>query len=229
VIPPGVPLWIPFIGSIFAILIVKEAFGGIGQNIFNPALASRAFLVASWPTLLTTWRLIDGTTGATPLGILKMEGIQAARLSASYLDMFLGRIGGSLGETSVLALLIGAGFLFYKKVITSHIPATYIGTVALMALIFRQDVLFHLLGGGLIIGAFFMATDYTTSPLTKTGRYIFGFGCGLLTIIIRLWGGYPEGVCYSIIIMNMFVPIIDRHTKPKPSGYVKPTKQEENS
>lgn len=218
VIPPGVPLWIPLIGGIFAITIVKEIFGGLGQNIFNPALASRAFLMASWPTLMTTWLLVDGTTGATPLGILKLEGINAAKQAVSYSNLFFGNVGGSLGETSVLALLIGAAFLFYKKIISWRIPTAYIGTVLILSLLFRLDMLFHLLSGGLIIGAFFMATDYTSSPVTKNGRLIFGFGCGLLTVLIRLYGGYPEGVCYSILIMNMLVPLIDRHTLPKPSG-----------
>jgi len=217
VLPPSVPFWIPIIGGIFAIAIVKEAFGGVGQNIFNPALASRAFLVASWPTLLTTWLLIDGTTGATPLGVLKMQGTTAV----SYGQLFLGNIGGSLGETSALAILIGAAFLFYKKIITWRIPVAYIGTVFLFTLITGQDPIFHVLSGGLMLGAFFMATDYVTSPVTKNGRLIFGFGCGLITVIIRLWGGYPEGVCYSILIMNMVVPLIERHTKPKPSGTIK--------
>jgi electron transport complex protein RnfD len=217
VIPPTVPLWVPIIGSFFAVAIAKHAFGGLGFNIFNPALAGRAFLVASWPLLLTTWVLPDGTTGATPLGTLALKGIN----SFTYGQLFLGNIAGSLGETSVLALLIGAAFLFYKKIIDWRTPVAYLATVAVLSIIFGQDPLFHLLVGGLILGAFFMATDYVTTPITAKGRLIFGIGCGVLTVLIRLFGALPEGVAFSILLMNAFTPLIDRYTKTKPFGFKK--------
>ncbi len=214
ILPPTVPLWVPIVGVIFAIAIVKHAFGGLGYNIFNPALAGRAFLVASWPTLLTKWITPDGITSATPLAVLKSEGL----LVVSYEKLFLGNLAGCLGETSALALLLGAAFLFSMKVIGWRIPATYLGTVAVLSFVVGQNPLFHLLAGGLIIGAFFMATDPVTSPLTKRGRIIFGIGCGILTIVIRLYSGLPEGVMYSILLMNSLVPLIDRFTKPKSFG-----------
>jgi len=238
-VPPGLPLWIAFIGGFFAIIVGKTVFGGLGQNIFNPALIGRAFLLASWPTYMTTWHLPraltwfslnDGITGATPLGIIK-EGagsplILLSQKNITLLDLFLGKVGGSLGETSALALLIGAAYLFIKGHITWHIPFTMIGTVFVGAFIISkfsiQVALMHVLAGGLILGAFFMATDMVTSPVTKKGRIIFGICCGILILIIRLVGkSYPEGVCYSILIMNGFVPIIDRYTRPKKFGYKK--------
>lgn len=219
---PLVPWWIPVFGAIFAIAIGKQIFGGLGHNIFNPALAGRAFLVASWPALMTRWLLPDGVTGATPLGLLKLEGIKTG-----YLQLFLGNIGGCIGETSAIALLIGAGFLFYKKIIDWRIPAAYIGSVFVFAFIFRQDPIFHILAGGLLIGAFFMATDYVTSPITQNGKLIFGFGCGFLTIILRLFSSYPEGVMFAILLMNAAVPLVDRYTRLKPFGYKKPMKKKE--
>jgi electron transport complex protein RnfD len=215
ILPPGVPLWVPVFGAIFAISIGKMVFGGLGHNIFNPALVGRVFLAASFPNIMTTWILPDGVTGATPLGLLKLEGIKT-----SYMQLFLGNVGGSIGETSAIALLVGAAFLFYMKIIDWRIPATYIGTIALGALIFGQDPLFHILAGGLLIGALFMATDYVTSPLSKNGKLIFGFGCGFLTIILRLFSGYPEGVMFAILLMNTATPLIDRFTKTKSFGYV---------
>lgn len=217
ILPPTVPIWIPISGAVFAVAIGKHVFGGLGFNIFNPALAGRAFLVASWPLLMTKWISPDGITGATPLGILKLEGIKAA----GYSQLFLGNISGCIGETSALALLIGALFLFYRKIISWRIPLTYIGTVFLFSLIFGKDPVFHVLAGGLFIGAFFMATDYVTSPITKNGKLIFGFGCGILTVIIRLYSGLPEGVMYSILLMNALTPLIERYTAPKPFGLVK--------
>ncbi|MFC1705165.1 RnfABCDGE type electron transport complex subunit D, partial [Nanoarchaeota archaeon] len=214
VLSPLVPWWIPIIGAVFAIAIAKHAFGGLGHNIFNPALAGRAFLVASWPALMTAWLLPDGVTGATPLGMLKLQGT-----STNYMQLFLGNIGGCIGEVSAIALLLGAAFLFYKKVIDWRIPAAYLGTVAVFALIFRQDPVFHLLSGGLLIGAFFMATDYVTSSITPKGKLWFGFGCGFLTIIFRLFSGYPEGVMFSILLMNAVTPLVDRYTKTKPFGF----------
>jgi electron transport complex protein RnfD len=216
VLSPAVPWWIPLIGAVFAVAIAKQVFGGLGHNIFNPALAGRAFLIAAWPALITVWIMPDGITGATPLGLWKLQGV-----STSYLQLFLGNIGGSIGETSAVALLIGAVFLLLKKIIDWRIPTAYIGSVVLFALVFRQDPLFHILAGGLLLGAFFMATDYVTTPLTRNGKIIFGVGCGFLTVILRLFSGYPEGVMFAILLMNTTVPLIDRYTKPKPFGFKK--------
>jgi electron transport complex protein RnfD len=207
-LPPSMPWWMVAIGSFMAIGITKQLFGGIGYNIFNPALIGRAFLMASYPVAMTTWtKPFDTITTASPLGLLKMGAISNL---PNLQDLFFGNIAGSLGETSALALLLGASYLIWKKVIDLRIPGAYIGTVALIMGIAGQSVPFHLLAGGLILGAFFMATDYTTSPMTTKGKLIFGIGCGALTAVIRLVGGYPEGVCYSILIMNTCVPLIDR-------------------
>lgn len=236
VIPPQLPLWMVMIGASVSIILGKMVFGGLGHNIFNPALIGRAFLMASWPVAMTSWIIpdrikgvngIDGAAGATPLGILQMDGY--AKLLESfgndkikmYVDLFMGNIGGSLGETSALALIIGAVWLFYRKLITWHIPAFYIGTVFVLMIIFGQDPLFHVLAGGLILGAFFMATDMVTTPATIKGKILFAIGAGVIVVWIRLKGGYPEGVCYSILIMNAFTPMIDRYTKPRPFGEVK--------
>ncbi len=216
ILSPLVPWWIPIFGAMFAIAIGKMVFGGLGHNIFNPALVGRAFLVASWPLLMATWLLVDGTTGATPLGLMKLQGI-----TTPYLNLFLGNIGGTIGETSAIAILIGAAFLFYKKIIDWRVPATYIGSVFVFAFIFGQDPVFHVLAGGLLIGAFFMATDYVTSPITKNGKLIFGIGLGLLTVLIRLYSGLGEGVMYSILLMNSLTPLIDRFTRIKPFGFRK--------
>jgi electron transport complex protein RnfD len=207
VLPPSLPLWMAALGAVFAVLIVKELFGGLGYNIFNPALGGRAFLLASFPVFMTTWiQPFDALTTATPL---------AAGLKIDELSLFLGNIPGSLGETSALALLLGAVYLLCRQVIDWRLPASYIGTVALFMFLAGQNVAFQVLAGGLLLGAFFMATDYTTSPMSRRGKWIFGIGCGILTSVIRLWGGYPEGVCYSILIMNMFVPLIDRMDETK--------------
>ena len=216
VLPPSSPLWMVAIGAFVAITLGKQIFGGLGYNPFNPALVARAVLLASWPVYMTTWtRPFDGVTTASPLGIVKMELDQ--RLP-SYLEMFLGNRAGCLGEISVLALLLGVAYLLYKKQITWHIPVSFIGTVGLVCLLFNRDPLFNIMAGGLILGAFFMATDLVTSPLTKKGKLVFGVGCGLLTVLIRFTGGFPEGVCYSILIMNMLTPIIDKITEPKVFG-----------
>jgi electron transport complex protein RnfD len=216
VLPPSSPLWMVAIGAFLAIILGKQIFGGLGYNIFNPALVGRAILLSSWPVYMTTWtRPFDGITTASPLGIVKMELDQKL---PSYLDMFLGNRAGCLGEVSVLALLIGAVYLLYKKQITWHIPVSYIGTVGLLSFLFNRDPLFNIMAGGLILGAFFMATDMVTSPLTRRGKLIFGVGCGLLTVLIRFKGGFPEGVCYSILIMNMLTPMIDKVTETKVFG-----------
>lgn len=220
-LPPSVPFWIPMLGSAFAVAIVKQAFGGLGHNFINPALAARAFLLASWPTIMTTWTIpgADAVSSATPLGALKL----GETLSA-YPDMFIGNIGGCIGETSAIALIIGGLYLIARRVIDPRIPVVYIGTVALFTWIagpsglFTGDALYHILGGGLMLGAFFMATDYTTSPMSGTGKVVFAAGCGVLTSVIRLWGGYPEGVSYSILIMNLVVPLIDKAFMPKRFG-----------
>lgn len=201
------PWWVVSLGAVFAIVVAKMLFGGLGFNIFNPALMGRAFLLASYPVFMTTWfKPFDSVTGATPLGILK----EHSGTLPSLWSLFWGNVGGSLGETSALALLLGAAYLFYKKIIDWRIPGSYLLTVALFAVLTGQNIGFHLLAGGLMLGAFFMATDYTTSPMSTKGKIIFGMGCGIVTMVIRLYGGYPEGVCYSILFMNMFVPLLDR-------------------
>lgn len=216
-LPPAVPLWIPVVGGFFAIIIAKQFFGGLGQNIVNPALVARAFLLASWPTAMTTWTL-DGVTTATPLAALK-AGTQAPAL----MDVFIGNVGGCIGETSALALIIGGVYLLAKRVIDWRIPVSFIGTTLVITAFAGRagNPLYELFAGGLMLGAFFMATDYATSPITPIGRLIFGVGCGVITSVIRILGGYPEGVSYSILIMNLFVPLIERWTTPKIFGKVK--------
>jgi electron transport complex protein RnfD len=225
-LPPTLPVWMAALGSIFAIVIAKHLFGGLGHNIFNPALIGRAFLLASFPVAMTTWiSPIDGVTTASPLGIMKeATGQQLPRIA----DLFLGNVSGSLGETSALALLIGGLYLLYKKHIDWRIPGSYLGTVFLLTSIVAvikgyglEYPVFHLFAGGLFLGAFFMATDWVTSPVTKMGRLIFGAGAGVLVVLIRLKGGYPEGVCYSILLMNVVTPLIDRYTKARVFGRVK--------
>ena len=219
-LPHTVPYWQAALGSAFAILLVKCLCGGLGQNIFNPALAARAFLLLIWPVGLTRYTDIDGITAATPLHHMVMPALP----EESILDMFLGRCPGSIGEISALALLLGGAYLVYRKVISIRIPAAYLGTVALLALIFHktdtpvQWMLYSLLSGGVMLGAIFMATDYATSPATPVGQVIYGIGCGVLTIVFRYYGLFPEGVTYAILIMNAFVWFIDRHTAMRRFG-----------
>ncbi|MBN2072446.1 MAG: RnfABCDGE type electron transport complex subunit D [Actinobacteria bacterium] len=220
-LPPRVPIWMVVLGSVFSIAIAKEAFGGLGYNIFNPALAGRAFMTVCFSREMTTWVLptyfkFDAVTGATPLS----EGFvqQADRLSL-YWNMFLGSTGGSLGETSALMILAGALILLALRIIDWRIPVFYLGTVALGSFLLGEDVIFQLLGGGLMIGAFFMATDYATSPVMGNGRIIFGVGLGILTLLFRQYSPMPEGVCFSILIMNAVTPLIDRYIKSVPFGY----------
>lgn len=220
VLPPRIPLWMVAIGSFLAIFLVKELFGGIGFNIFNPALTARAILLASYPVEMTSFikpfdYRIDAITSATPLLIMKEKINQQL---PSIWQMFIGNRPGCIGETSTILLLIGGIFLLSKKVISWHIPFSYIFTVFILSLIFKENVLYQIMGGGLILGAFFMATDYVTSPITKKGKIIFGIGCGIITFLIRKWGGYPEGVCYSILFMNTLTPLINRYTLPKKFG-----------
>ena len=260
-IPPGVPWWMPVVGSVFAIAIGKQVFGGVGYNPLNPALLGRAFLLASWPVQMTTTWLpsrggtlsglalkgVDVVTQATPLAVMRKvteiigdpestthQIVQAREIladlgsSESIANLFTGQVGGCIGETSAILLLIGAAYLMLKHYIEWRIPGTYIATVAILtwvfggpAGLFTGNALFHILAGGLILGAFYMATDMVTSPVSPRGMIIFGVGCGVLTSIIRLVGGYPEGVSYSILLMNVATPLIDRHTRPKKFGEVK--------
>ncbi len=229
-LPPSVPFWIPIIGGAFAIVVVKQLYGGLGQNFMNPALAARAFLLISFAGIMTTWQL-DGITTATPLGMLS-NGLTLANpigengmILPSLLDAFLGRIGGCIGETSAIALLIGGIYLLARKVINWRIPVTFILTVFVLAFLLGGGfslsfAAYQVVTGGLMLGAIFMATDYSSSPVTPIGQWIMGIGCGFLTVIIRFYGGYPEGVSFAIIIMNLFVPLIDKYTIPRAFGEV---------
>jgi electron transport complex protein RnfD len=220
-LPASVPWWIPVIGSIFAIAIVKHAFGGLGQNFMNPALAARAFLVASWPVEMTSWIKpgIDAVSTATPLTLF------GDKLEPSLFDLFTGNISGCIGETSAMLLILGGIYLVYRGVIKITIPSVYIGTFAILMFLFNGfDIyftLYQLLSGGLILGAIYMATDYASSPVNTKGQIIFAFGAGLLTFIIRSYGGMAEGVSFSILLMNVATPIIERYTTPKIFGGVK--------
>jgi len=222
VLPPDLPLWAAAMGAVFAIIFGKQIFGGLGYNIFNPALIGRAFLMATFPVLMTTWIkpfTLDAVTSATPLGLMKFQS-QMTPLS----DLFWGSVSGSLGETSAFALLVGAAYLFIRRCIDWRIPFFYLGTVVIfsgIAFLFNPNYgspLFHLLAGGLILGAFFMATDPVTTPISKLGRIIFGVVAGVLVVVIRLWGGYPEGVMFSILFMNAVTPVLNRYIKPKVLG-----------
>lgn len=229
----AVPLWMPVVGAFFAIVIVKQLFGGIGKNIVNPALAARVFLF-SWASEMTTFTKAgsrisslavtlgegDITAGATPLASLKAGSFPDATLG----DMFVGNIGGSIGEVSTLLLLLGGIYLLVRRVITWHIPVTYLGTVAVLSYLFPQMtnsvsfMMYELMAGGLVLAAFFMATDYATSPLTPTGRLIYGFGCGVITFLIRRFGGYAEGASFAVLIMNLLVWYLDLVGKPRRFG-----------
>jgi electron transport complex protein RnfD len=230
-LPANAPYWLPVVGAFFAIVIVKQLYGGIGKNFVNPALAARAFLF-SWPVLMATWMkpfsysslwniAEDAVTSATPLASLHVGTMP----TTSFMSMFLGYTGGSLGEVSALALLAGGFYLCLRKIITPRIPLSYLLTVAVITFAFPKGgnghlewMMANLLSGGLMLGAIFMATDYTTSPVTKKGHVIYGIGCGLLTVFIRYFGSYPEGVSYSILIMNVCVWLIDKVTLPRRFG-----------
>ncbi|MEA2014812.1 MAG: RnfABCDGE type electron transport complex subunit D [Thermodesulfobacteriota bacterium] len=219
IVPSGVPLGMVVLGAVVAIIITKELFGGIGYNIFNPALVGRVFLLISFPVAMTALPVphaVDMITAASPLGILKTEGARAIT-DITFWKLFFGEIGGSMGETSALAILIGAALLYMRGYIFLKVPLIFIGTTFAFTGIFYlidpaqyASPVFHLLSGGLMLGAFFMATDMVTSPMMVRGQIIFGFSCGLLTGVIRLFGGYPEGVAFAILIMNAFVPLLDR-------------------
>lgn len=230
-LPVSIPLWMAAIGSVIAIVVAKQFFGGIGQNFVNPAIAGRIILMVSFPTAMTTWtapfayKSTQGTiTTATPLAAEESE-------LPSLLKMFLGMRGGSLGETCAAALIIGGLYLIIRKIISPSIPLSFIGTVAVIMLIAGKGdlsfVAYQLLSGGLMLGAFFMATDYATSPINFKGRIIFGIGCGIITSMIRLFGSLPEGVSFAIILMNILVPHIENLTTPKPFGTVKEKKSKE--
>jgi len=218
--------WIPMIGSAFAIVVVKQLFGGLGKNFMNPALAARILLTLSWTGRMTEWISpgADAVSTATPLSFIK--GQMAVPASApSLFDSFVGNVGGCMGETSALLLLIGGLYLIYRNVISVRIPLIYIGTVAVLTLIYGgfdiYYMAYHVVSGGLFIGAIFMATDYASSPVTSQGRIIYAFGCGLLTTLIRLFGGFNEGVGFSILLMNVATPLIERYTVPAIYGEVK--------
>ena len=232
-LPPSIPPYMAVVGSFLAIVVAKHAMGGLGYNIFNPAHIGRAALMVSWPVAMTTWTALSGkvdiVASATPLNILKQQGY--AKLVETfgsapqmYKDMFLGLRNGSIGETSTILLMLGGIYLIYKGYANWVVPAFMIGTVAILTWIcgptglFTGDPLFHMMAGGLIIGAFFMATDMVTIPITKKGQIVFAIGAGAITVLIRLKGGYPEGVCYSILLMNAVTPLIDRFMKPVKFG-----------
>ncbi|MDR2632144.1 MAG: RnfABCDGE type electron transport complex subunit D [Treponema sp.] len=243
ILPPATPLWITALGSIFAIVVAKEFFGGLGANVFNPALIGRAFLIMSFPAAITTWygptgfgaSLSDAVTTATPLNIIKQGGSMAdvagslgINPSAEYGSvmgtLFLGNHGGCIGETSILLILVGAVYLLLTKTIDWRAPVAMIATTVLSSLVLGMDPLFAVLSGGVLFGAVFMATDYVSAPLTANGKLIFGFGAGLITVLIRKWGNYPEGVTYGLLIMNAVTPFLNRLLQkkygfvPKPKG-----------
>ena len=212
--------------------MVKQLYGGLGKNFLNPALAARAALVACYASAMTSWSKVDAATGATPMALLKAGDMEALTAAYPIKDMAIGFISGSAGEVSALMLLIGGVYLIVRKVISWQTPVAYIATVAVVTFLFPRGndpmtfMLYNVLGGGLFLGAFFMATDYVTSPVTKKGQLIFGLGCGLITVFIRYFGSYPEGVCYSILIMNCCTWIIDKYTKPTRFGVDKKAKKE---
>jgi len=239
-VPSNLPVWIIIIGAFAAIGIGKMSFGGLGKNIFNPALVGRVFLLLSFPVQMTSWpvpkplfieKLADAITGPTPLGVLK-EGLDAGKTVTelapelpTYVDALLGYMGGSLGEVSAIALVLGAIYMLIRKIISWQIPVSYLGTVIIFSGILWLinpelyiNPLFHLVTGGMMLGVFFMATDMVSSPMSGKGMLIFGFGCGLITMLIRIWGAYPEGVSFAILIMNGFVPLINMGFKPKRFG-----------
>ena len=234
--PPSLPWWMSIVGSFLAIVVCKQAMGGLGYNIFNPAHVGRAGLMVSWPVAMTTWTqvngtVIDGVAGATPLNVFKHGGSDALfqlfgtnDWSSIYQSLFFGFRNGSLGETSTVLLILGGLWLIYKGYVNWRVPVVMIATVGILtcAVYGSANVaLFQMMAGGLIIGAFFMATDMVTAPITVKGQVIFALGCGLITVLIRVLGGYPEGVCYSILLMNTLTPLIDRLVKPTVFGAVK--------
>ena len=242
VCPVTIPYWMLLIGDFFAIVVVKQLFGGIGKNFLNPALAARAFML-SWAGEMSTWvgprssaalwGAVDAATYPTPMALLHENNLEGLRQMYDLPEMLVGLIGGSMGEVSALLLLLGGLFLIVRKVITWYIPVSYIGTVAALTFLFPRGndpatwMLYNLLGGGLMLGAFFMATDYVTSPVSHKGQLLFGVGCGLITVFIRYFGAYSEGVCYAILVMNLTVWIIDKNIRPARFGESKSAKKKE--
>jgi Na+-translocating ferredoxin:NAD+ oxidoreductase subunit D len=226
-IPATAPWWIPVVGSAFAIAVAKQLFGGLGQNFVNPALTARLMLTVSWTDKMTQWVKpgVDAVSTATPLGMIQQAGNTIPSRIPSIFDAFLGNVGGSMGETSAVLLLLGGVYLVYRGVISPKVPLIYIGTVAVLTLIYGKfDIsfmLYHVFSGALMLGAIFMATDYSSTPVTPKGRIIFALGCGILTSVIRLYGVYAEGVGFSILLMNVAAPLIDRFTSPRVFGEVK--------
>ena len=222
-LPVSVPLWLAAVGGLFATVVVKAFCGGLGQNIFNPALAARALMLLVYPVGMTRYAGVDGVTAATPLHHMVMPALP----EESVLDMFLGNCPGSIGEISALALLAGFAYLLWRKVISARIPVGYLGTVAVLTLIFHKGdnallwMVYSLLSGGVMLGAIFMATDYATSPVTPRGQVLYGIGCGALTVFFRYFGLYPEGVTYAILLMNALVWVLDRYTPPRRFGVKK--------
>lgn len=242
--PVQMPYWMILLGDFFAIVVVKQLFGGIGKNFVNPALAGRAFIQASYASVMTTWvdptlnkaavigSNVDIITTATPLSMMKGGNFETLLETYDISAMIVGQIPGTLGEVSAVALLLGGIYLLCRKVISWHIPIVYVATMAVLTFLFPGDgtglewMLYSIFSGGVMLCAFFMATDYATSPITKKGQVIYGIGCGLFTIMIRYFGSYNEGVCYSIMVMNLLVPLIDKYTKPTRFGVVKSDKKE---
>ncbi len=229
-LPPTIPLWLVMLGAFVAIVVAKMTFGGLGKNPFNPALVGRVFLLIAYPVQMTTFPALDATTGATPLALakeaLKSGGsVSEVMAQLNLTDLLVGFKSGSFGEVAAIALLVGGLYLLIRKVISWHIPVAVLGTMALFSAIIwlvapeaYMPPMFHLLTGGALLGALFMATDYSTSPMTHKGGLIFGVGIGLITIIIRLWGAYPEGMSFAILIMNAVVPLINKYVKPSHFG-----------
>ncbi len=238
-LPPSSPWWLTLLGAVIAIAIGKQVYGGLGSNPFNPALVARVVLLISFPVQMTTWSApaplgsgLDLVTTATPLGEWKnavmLTGQLPAEMQGSMANYFLGNMPGCIGEVSALALLLGAAYLFYRRILTWHIPTAFVGTVVVLSGLFwlinpakYPDPVFHLLTGGLILGAFYMATDMVTTPVSTRGMLLFGAGCGFLTVVIRLFGGYPEGVSFAILLMNAATPLIDRYARPRTFGMVR--------
>jgi len=235
-LPPDIPLWMAVAGSLFAICVAKQVFGGLGYNPFNPALAARAFMLISFTGPMTTWTKshwigyfdsegIEAVTSATPLAMMKSGAVSDWGAVGFFKDLFVGNVNGCLGEVAMLALLVGAAYLMFRRVITWHIPVSFLGTMALFALVKygfspvgEAAALVHVLSGGAVLGACFMATDYVTSPTTAKGKLVFGAGCGIVTMCIRMAPTYPEGVSFAILIMNALTPLINRYTQPKAFG-----------
>ena len=229
-LPSSIPLWLVVVGSLVAVGIAKMSFGGLGKNLFNPALVGRVFLLVAYPVQMTSFPAVDASTGATPLAMVKGalrsgQSVSNIMPNLNYLDMSIGQMSGSLGEVAAIALLLGGVYMLVRKTITWHIPVAVLGSMALMTGVMYvanpqayMDPVFHLLSGGAILGAVYMATDYVTSPMTTRGKIVFGVGVGVITVVIRVWGAYPEGMSFAILLMNACVPLIDKGFRPRRFG-----------